>query len=601
MEKKLRVLGIAPYDGMKNLMMRLVDEYPQIELTTLVGDLEQGLDIARKNFHKNYDAVISRGMTAHLLHQLPLPVIDVEISMYDILCALKLANTSNQRTAIVSFTDITDIAMQLCQLIDYKIDIYTVASADTVEQVLRKCQEHDYASVLCDMVVNETARKLGMNSFLITSGIDSVRHAFDQVIKTCSNQRNLRNENQMLRELINGQISQTVLFDTDKNVILSTVEEPSDELLSMLEDEIEETKQQKERHITRIKNGRIYSIRAAQMEANDSPYTVFFFTQRKSPLPTDKSGITFLSKRDAEKAYYNSMFYFAGTLNMLQNQITKIKNTNYPILISGENGTGKESLAYYLYMQGGKSNNALVVIDCYLLNDRGWEFLYEHHASPLAATGYTICFQNIDRISPLRSSRLLANLTEMETCSNNQVYFSCVYGTDTQCLAAGSMFADKLCAISILVPSLREQKDCIPILLNKTLSALNTELPHKLAGAENEAMKTLQDYHWPNNFSQFKRVTRELAITSSGSFVTQEDVNGVLQKEQYIGYVSESEESYQPVNLHRPMKEIESDIVCRVMKETGGNQTEVAKILKISRTTLWRMIKAQSDDGVSWE
>ena len=588
-------MGIAPYDGMKNLMMRLVDEYPQIELTTLVGDLEQGLEIARKNFHKNYDAVISRGMTAHLLHQLPIPVIDVEISMYDILCALKLANTADMKTAIVSFTDITDIAMQLCQLIDYKIDIYTVTSTDTVEQVLKQCQEQDYSSVLCDMVVNETARRLGMNSFLITSGMDSVRHAFDQVIKTCSNQKNLRNENRMLRELINGQISQTVLFDTDENVILSTVEDTSDELLELLREEIAETKRQKERHITRIRNGKIYSIRGAQMEADDNRYTVFFFTQRKSPLPTDKSGITFLSKGDVEKAYYNSMFYFAGTLNTLKNQVSKIKSTNYPVLVSGEDGTGKESLVHYLYMNGGRSNNSLVVIDCYLLNDRGWDFLYGHHASPLTASGYTIYFQNIDRISPLRSSRLLANLVEMDVCANNQLYFSCIHGRDTQFSSAGSMFADKLCAITILVPSLREQKGCIPVLFNKTLSSLNTELPHKLAGAETEAMNMLQDYHWPNNFSQFKRVARELAITSDGSFVTQEDVSRVVQKERYIGYVSESEESYQPVNLHRPMDEIEADIVRRVMKETGGNQTETAKILKLSRTTLWRIIKAQPE------
>ena len=69
METKIRVLGIAPYEGMKVLMSELAEEYPQIDLTLFVGDMEQGLEIARSNFHGNYDVVISRGGTAQMLHR----------------------------------------------------------------------------------------------------------------------------------------------------------------------------------------------------------------------------------------------------------------------------------------------------------------------------------------------------------------------------------------------------------------------------------------------------------------------------------------------------------------------------------------------------
>lgn len=59
MEHSYRVLGIAPYEGMKTLMADLAEEYPQMDLTLFVGDLEQGLEIAHSNFHGNYDVVIS--------------------------------------------------------------------------------------------------------------------------------------------------------------------------------------------------------------------------------------------------------------------------------------------------------------------------------------------------------------------------------------------------------------------------------------------------------------------------------------------------------------------------------------------------------------
>ena len=64
MNHRIRVLGIAPYEGMKTLMSSVVADYPQIDLTLFVGDMEQGLEIARSNFHGDYDVVISRGGTA---------------------------------------------------------------------------------------------------------------------------------------------------------------------------------------------------------------------------------------------------------------------------------------------------------------------------------------------------------------------------------------------------------------------------------------------------------------------------------------------------------------------------------------------------------
>ncbi len=147
MKKRLRVLGIAPYEGMKTLMSSLAADYPQIDLTLFVGDLEQGVEIARSNFHGNYDAVISRGGTAKLLRKLSLPVIEIEVSMYDILCAVKLADGVSGRTAMVSFANITENARLLCDLLGYDVDIFTIESADMVEPTLRRLQSESYQAI----------------------------------------------------------------------------------------------------------------------------------------------------------------------------------------------------------------------------------------------------------------------------------------------------------------------------------------------------------------------------------------------------------------------------------------------------------------------
>ncbi len=590
MEQKYRILGIAPYEGLKNMMLRLAGEFPDLELTVFVGDLEQGLKIAKKNFYHNYDAVISRGMTAQLLSQLPIPVVEIEISMYDILCALSLADAKNKKTAIVSFADITQIASQLCEINDYQIDLYTLSSADKAHEVLTECKNKGYDSILCDMIANQTARQFGMNSYLITSGPESIRSAFENVMAVCRNIRALRSENLLLRELLRGQLSQTVMFDSKKNVILSTLDEPAEELIEMLEAEIPETTAEKDRRITKTRNGEIYAIKAQQLETEEESFTAFYFTNRKSPLATEKSGIRFYSKKEVENLYYESMFCYAGTIEKVRGSLCKISEATKPTLIIGESGTGKESLAFYIYMHGVLTKSPLTVIDCQLLNDKSWDYLLGHSNSPLSDSNTTIFLQNIDLLSNTRSAQLLAAILSMDVCETNHLILSATRNDNGQDSKTAALFANRLSAVTIFIPPLREQKSCIRPLMNQMLSLLNADAPHKLAGAEPQAIEELETYSWPHNLTQFKRVIGELSVTEKTSLATAESVRKILQKEQHIGYISNSNEAFLPIDLNRPLHEIEKDIVFRVLQTSNNNQTDASRKLGISRTTLWRIV-----------
>lgn len=168
MERKIRVLGIAPYEGMKVLMSELAEEYPQIDLTLFVGDMEQGLEIARSNFHGNYDVVISRGGTAQMLQRhLSLPVVEIPVSMYDILCALKLADMPAGKVAMVSFANITSNAQLLCNLMGYDVDIRTVDEPEDVEPTLIRLKEAHCETILCDVISNTAAKRLGISQTML--------------------------------------------------------------------------------------------------------------------------------------------------------------------------------------------------------------------------------------------------------------------------------------------------------------------------------------------------------------------------------------------------------------------------------------------------
>lgn len=312
MNDRIRVLAIAPYEGMKQLMTAMANDYPQIDLTVFVGDREQGLQIAKDNFHGNYDAVVSRGGTAFMLRQdLRVPVVEIELSIYDILCALKLTDGMDGKIAMISTSNIAESAQMLCKLMHYDMDIFTYTSSDTMEATLQRIRTGNYRAILCDMGADTAAKWLGFNSFLLTSSQESIRKAFEQVLLLCSSQQNLRDENQFFRELIQGQIGQTMVFDQAGNPFLSTLDNPPARAAG---DAAPGTAGIPDRNRAADHpnlGGMLYAIRARRITTGSLTYTAFFFDSRKTPLSPNQVGIRFSTRPEAENAFYSSIFSFA--------------------------------------------------------------------------------------------------------------------------------------------------------------------------------------------------------------------------------------------------------------------------------------------------
>ena len=150
---KIKILGVAPYTSMKSLMINAARQFPNINLTVYVGDLEQGAQIVRDSTD-NYDIIISRGGTAQLISNFSaVPVMDIPISVYDILRAVKLADNYGQKYAIVGFPSIIDSAAILCDLLQYNITLITIHSSDETMGVLKTLQKQEYKIILGDNIV----------------------------------------------------------------------------------------------------------------------------------------------------------------------------------------------------------------------------------------------------------------------------------------------------------------------------------------------------------------------------------------------------------------------------------------------------------------
>lgn len=593
MDERIRVLGIAPYENMKRVMGDLAVEYPQMELTLFVGDREAGLKIAQENFHGNYDVVISRGGTASMLKSvLPLPVVEIEISTYDLLCSLRLAGGLEQRVVMVCDGSVSEGARRLKELMNLDMDIFPYEDAASVPQIISRLNQREYDVLLCDMVAFTTAKTMGLNAFLITSSVDNIRKAFDQAAFLCSSQSRLRQENHFLRKLLQWQIGYTIILDDGGNLYLSTADPTSPELMELLRRELPECIRNPERKIARSLGGTLYMIRTRRIQVGFTAYTAFFYDIRKTPSGANRMGIQFFTRPEVEERYCRGVFSTSGYLTDAQEEIEKVVKSAAPVMIVGEDGSGKESAADLLFLHGQLCNNPLIHVNCAALGEKEWDFLLEHHNSPLADEGSTLYFINADTLSMDRVRQLLSILSQMGVCSRNRVYFSCVCPQGESVSQAAKAIINELRCMMLYLPALRELSARIPMMVNLYLSRVNVDVSRQILGVEPQAMELLQQYRWPNNFSQFRRVMQELAVTAPGQFITAQEVRSMLRKERHVGsFTPHAESDTIPLDLSRTLDEISRDIVRRVVDETAGNQTLAAKRLGISRTTLWRILQ----------
>lgn len=588
-QSKIRILGIAPYDGMRTAMERAAEAYPQIQLDAYTGDLEAGVAIVQQTPPNTYHCVISRGGTAALIRKVTdLPVVDINISVYDVLRTMKLAQNYTSLYAIVGFPSITEPAHTLCSLLEYDLDILTVHSADEVTNTLQRLQEGGYRMVVCDMVTHTVARQLGLDAFLITSGMESLHTAFDQALSISEWYSQQRREIMLLRRITQGQNGRAIMLNSDGTVFYASPNDPPKELLEQLRSHMAEIPTNGTLKFYYTEHDLLYSITAQVFVVDEARRYLFYCIPSHIPLHTNWAGLRSMNRGECEYLFTNSFYSLSGALGALGAEIESLSSVRQPIMISGEPGTGKEQIARHLYLHSSLVNKPLVVVNCALMNEKSWDFLLNHYSSPLNATDNTVYFQNLESIADARVPELLAAIKETGLARRVRLIFSCACREEGIVPDVLRKFTERLGCLSLSLPPLRSRQDEIPSLASLYLSSLNLELGKQISGLEPRAIEMLRQYSWPTNYTQFKNILRTLASTTSGAYVTAAQVAELLGRERTLRRPAEP--THAEVRSDRTLDEIVTEVVQQAVAAHNGNRAAAARQLGISRTTLWRYL-----------
>jgi DNA-binding NtrC family response regulator len=305
----------------------------------------------------------------------------------------------------------------------------------------------------------------------------------------------------------------------------------------------------------------------------------------------------------------------------------KSARTRLPVLIIGEPGTGKETLARAIHGASLRAKGPLLTLDCKAVPANIVDselFGHEKGAFPGAfsaktgklvqADGGTLVIDEIGVLPP-ETQELLDRV--LATGEVRPVGLNGSYSVDVRVIATCSRplpddflpgLAERIGSTTVNLPPLRERSGDIPALARHLLQRLADQAGIRALSIGNDALAVLMRYGWPGNVRQLAGVLFRAALQCENSSLTAQDFPHIATQSRYTARETDfaptmtearSEQvlgGAQGVTLYsgdghlRPLEEIEADIIRLAIGHYRGRMTEVARRLGIGRSTLYRKL-----------
>jgi two-component system response regulator HydG len=292
-------------------------------------------------------------------------------------------------------------------------------------------------------------------------------------------------------------------------------------------------------------------------------------------------------------------------MQLIYKLIEDIAPTDATALIQGESGTGKELVARAIHQRSPRKNKPFVVINCSAYPATLLESeLFGHEKGAFTgairqksgrfeqAHDGTVFLDEIGEISPSAQIKLLRVLQSQKferiggekTLSVNVRIIAATNKELLQQVKQGNFREDlyyRLNVIPIQLPPLVERRNDIPLLARHFLRRFAAEQGKKIERFSQEAMRRLLDYSWPGNVRELENTIEHATVLAKGGRIEASELPAVLHSATFA------------TDIGKPptLVDHEKKLLQEVLEECGWNKKQAAKLLGISRSTLYDKLK----------
>jgi transcriptional regulator with GAF, ATPase, and Fis domain len=312
-----------------------------------------------------------------------------------------------------------------------------------------------------------------------------------------------------------------------------------------------------------------------------------------------------------ERPAYRGMFGTSERMQQVFRLVDRVADSDVPVVVYGESGTGKELVARAIHAAGSRHGGPFVAENCGAIPETLLESVLFGHARGSftgaqkakpglfeAAHGGTIFLDEVGETSPAMQTKLLRVLQEGEvrrigenTPRKVDVRVITASNRDLEAMVREGTFRQDLYyrihVVRIELPPLRARPGDVPVLVDHFLERHGSRRLEVSAAA----MRLLLRHAWPGNVRELENeVQRWLALVEDR--VRPEDLSLSVR-----GDVVEGEPDPDDLHLRTRVDRLERDLIARALERTGGNQTQAAQLLGLSRFGLQKKLRRLHEGG----
>ncbi len=305
----------------------------------------------------------------------------------------------------------------------------------------------------------------------------------------------------------------------------------------------------------------------------------------------------------------------SSELGKVRMMIDKAAPTKANVLITGESGVGKELVANAIHKKSSRADKPFIIVHCAALSDSLLEselFGFEKGAFTGAEKQHKGRFELadkgtifLDEIGEINLSTQIKLLRVLQEKKFERVGGEQTISVDVRVVAAtnknledevkaGRFREDlfyRLNVVRIQMPSLRERKDDIPLLMHSFLREFNIENEKNIKGFDNKAKAAMIKYNWPGNIRELKNCVESSVVMCNGEEVKFDDLPSSVK--------ATDEEKVISIPIGITMEEAEKIIIQENLAANNNNKSKTADILGIGRKTLHRKIEEWENADVN--
>ncbi len=322
-----------------------------------------------------------------------------------------------------------------------------------------------------------------------------------------------------------------------------------------------------------------------------------------------------------KEVHYEGGFQAEGLIGKTQvmqevyKQIGKAASSDVTVLILGESGTGKELVAKSIYKNSSRRDKPFVTVNCAAIPEGLLESeLFGHEKGAFTdakerhigkfeqAKDGTIFLDEIGDMSLPLQAKILRVLQERS--------FERVGGTETiytnaRIIAATNKNLLKLVeerkfredlyyrlnVFTIILPPLRERKEDIPELVEYFIFKYSHKYQKFVTGVAPEVMEIFMNYSWPGNVRELENAIAHAIVASHGQIILKEYLPQIILGNKKVEVISNNINGDKVLPLSEVVAKVEKDMIIKALKQCKGNKTKAAKLLGISRKSLFNKIR----------